>query len=63
MRYMVNATLIPRKRANSDEDVDPIEVMSNLLKQKNIGETDFRKMVLCVFLDHSNALTISKIEK
>ncbi len=33
MRYMVNATLIPRKRANSDEDVDPIEVMSNLLKK------------------------------
>ena len=33
MRYMVNATLIPRKRANSDEDVDTIEVMSNLLKQ------------------------------
>ena len=33
MRYMVNATLIPRKRANSEEDLDPIEVMSNLLKQ------------------------------
>ena len=33
MRYIVNATLIPRKRANSDEDVDPIEVMSNLLKE------------------------------
>jgi len=33
MRYMVNATLIPRKRANSDEDIDPIEVMSNLLKK------------------------------
>ena len=33
MKYMVNATLIPRKRANSDEDVDPIEVMSNLLKK------------------------------
>ena len=33
MRYMVNATLIPRKKANSDEDIDPIEVMSNLLKQ------------------------------
>ena len=33
MRYMVNATLIPRKRANSDDDIDPIEVMSNLLKR------------------------------
>ena len=33
MRYLVNATLIPRKRAVSDEDVDPIEVMSNLLKK------------------------------
>ena len=33
MKYMVNATLIPRKRANSDEDVDPIEVISNLLKK------------------------------
>jgi len=33
MKYMVNATLIPRKRANSNEDVDPIEVMSNLLKK------------------------------
>lgn len=31
MKYMVNATLIPRKRPNSDEDIDPIEVMSNLL--------------------------------
>ena len=33
MRYLVNATLIPRKSANSDEDVDPIKVMSNLLKK------------------------------
>ncbi|MBT3611487.1 MAG: 1-acyl-sn-glycerol-3-phosphate acyltransferase [Flavobacteriales bacterium] len=33
MRYMVNAILIPRKIANSEEDVDPIEVMSNLLKK------------------------------
>ena len=33
MKYLVNATLIPRKRANSDEDVDPIEVISNLLKK------------------------------
>ena len=33
MKYMVNATLIPRKRANSDEDIDPIQVMSNLLKK------------------------------
>jgi 1-acyl-sn-glycerol-3-phosphate acyltransferase len=30
---MVNAILIPRKRANSDEDIDPIQVMSNLLKK------------------------------
>ena len=33
MRYMVNATLIPRKRPNSDEDVNPVEVMSSLLKK------------------------------
>tara|TARA_B100001964_G_scaffold222377_1_gene267241 strand:- start:256 stop:750 length:495 start_codon:yes stop_codon:yes gene_type:complete len=33
MRYMVNATLIPRKRANTEEDIDPIEVMSNLLRK------------------------------
>jgi len=33
MRYLVNATLIPRKRANSEEDADPVEVMSNLLKK------------------------------
>ena len=33
MRYMVNATLIPRKRADSNEDIDPIEMMSNLLKK------------------------------
>ena len=31
MRYMVNATLIPRKRAESKEDVDPIQLMSNLI--------------------------------
>ena len=33
MRYMVNATLIPRKRAESIEDVDPIQVMSNLIEK------------------------------
>jgi len=33
MRYMVNATLISRKRANSDDEIDPIQVMSNLLKK------------------------------
>ena len=33
MRYMVNATLIPRKRAESKEDVDPIQVMSNLIEK------------------------------
>ena len=33
MRYLVNATLIPRKSANSDDDVDPIKVMSNLLEK------------------------------
>ena len=31
MRYLVNASLIPRKRANLEEDVDPIKMMSNLL--------------------------------
>ena len=33
MRYMVNATLIPRKRAESKEDIDPIQVMSNLIEK------------------------------
>ena len=33
MRYMVNATLIPRKRAESEEDVDPIQLMSNLIEK------------------------------
>lgn len=33
MRYMVNATLIPRKRAKSKEDVDPIQLMSNLIEK------------------------------
>lgn len=33
MRYMVNATLIPRKRAESKEDVDPIQLMSNLIEK------------------------------
>ena len=33
MRYLVNATLIPRKSANSDEDVNPIKVMSNSLEK------------------------------
>lgn len=33
MRYTVNATLIPRKRASSESDVDPIEVMSHLLEK------------------------------
>tara|TARA_Y100001954_G_scaffold176710_1_gene187807 strand:- start:689 stop:1324 length:636 start_codon:yes stop_codon:yes gene_type:complete len=33
MRYMVNATLIPRKRPESKEDVDPIKVMSNLIEK------------------------------
>lgn len=33
MRYMVNATLISRTRANSAEEIDPIKVMSNLLKK------------------------------
>ena len=33
MRYMVNATLIPRKRPESKEDIDPIQVMSNLIEK------------------------------
>ncbi len=33
MRYMVNATLIPRKRAESKQEVDPIQVMSNLIEK------------------------------
>lgn len=33
MRSMVNATLIPRKRAESIEDIDPIQVMSNLIEK------------------------------
>ena len=33
MKYLVNATLIPRKKANSDEDIDPIEVISKLLNK------------------------------
>ena len=33
MRYMVNATLIPRKRPESKEDVDPIQLMSNLIEK------------------------------
>ena len=33
MRYLVNATLIPRKSANSDDGVNPIKVMSNLLEK------------------------------
>ena len=33
MRYMVNAILIPRKRENFDEDIDSIQMMSNLLKK------------------------------
>lgn len=33
MRYMVNATLIPRQRAESKEDVDPIQLMSNLIEK------------------------------
>ena len=33
MKYLVNATLIPRKKANSDEDIDPIEVISQLLNK------------------------------
>lgn len=33
MRYLVNATLIPRKKADSDVEVDPIEIMSDLLKK------------------------------
>lgn len=33
MRYMVNATLIPRKRAESKEDIDPIQLMSNLIEK------------------------------
>lgn len=33
MRYAVNATLIPRKKPDDDNDVDPIEVMSNLLQK------------------------------
>lgn len=33
MRYLVNATLIPRKKKDSDVEVDPIEIMSDLLKK------------------------------
>jgi len=33
MKYLVNATLIPRKKAVSEDDIDPISVMSNLLKK------------------------------
>jgi len=33
MRYMVNATLIPRKRPESNEDIDPVQVMSNLIEK------------------------------
>ena len=33
MRYMVNATLIARKRSESKEDVDPIKIMSNLIEK------------------------------
>ena len=33
MRYAVNATLIPRKRADNDQDIDPVDVMSNLLNK------------------------------
>ena len=33
MRYMVNATLIPRKRPESKEDIDPIQVMSSLVEK------------------------------
>ena len=33
MKYLVNASLIPRKKANSDEDIDPIEVISKLLNK------------------------------
>ena len=33
MKYLVNATLIPRNKANSDEDTDPIEVISQLLNK------------------------------
>tara|TARA_B100000902_G_scaffold208214_1_gene198243 strand:- start:9131 stop:9622 length:492 start_codon:yes stop_codon:yes gene_type:complete len=34
MRYLVNATLIPRKKADNDEEIDPVKVMSNLLRKK-----------------------------
>ena len=33
MRYLVNATLIPRKRPDSDKDINPVDVMSRLLKK------------------------------
>tara|TARA_B100001758_G_C18275216_1_gene538536 strand:- start:255 stop:890 length:636 start_codon:yes stop_codon:yes gene_type:complete len=33
MRYTVNATLIPRKRPESNDDIDPIQVMSNLIEK------------------------------
>ena len=34
MRYTVNATLIPRKRPESDTDPDPINIMNKLLRKK-----------------------------
>ena len=34
MRYMVNAALIPRKKADSEKEPDPVKIMSRLLKKK-----------------------------
>ena len=36
--------------------------MENLLKAKNLSETDFRKEVLTIFSSHKNAVKLSQIE-
>tara|TARA_B110000285_G_C15136941_1_gene627654 strand:- start:463 stop:864 length:402 start_codon:yes stop_codon:yes gene_type:complete len=37
--------------------------MSNLLKNKKISETPFRKAVLVIFRKYNNAIPLSKVEK